>query len=925
MWARLRNKLRFLFRRDRFDRELSEEMDFHREMLEVEKARQGLAREAAAVSARRQLGNTTLAREDARDVWIVTWLDTLAADVRYALRTMVSNKTFSALAILSLALGIGANTAIYSFMDSILLRSLPVPDPGSLVVLNWHAKDARHDFVMRGMSGTTYDDPTTGTTAGIFPFPAFELFRKYDSVFSTVFAHFQCWQVRRVNLTIEGQADIATGWNVSGDYFRGLGVPPAAGRLVIPDDDRAGAPAVAVVSYGLSQRRFGGADNAVGRSILIDNLPFTVVGVTPPEFFGVDPAAAPDVYLPIHTNELLGAGKQFGFRPEDYLAQNYYWIQVMGRLRPGVGLAHAQAALAPAFQQWVESTASNDRERANLPELLVQEGAGGLDSLRRQFSQPLYVLMTLVGLILALTCANVANLLLARAAARRREMALRLSLGAGRLRVVRQLLTESVLLAWLGGALGVLFAIWGMRFLTLLLANGRANFTLHADLNWHVLGVVAALSLLTGVLFGLAPALQATRVDVMPALKATRAGQPQAAPALRRVGQSRLLVVSQIAISLLMLVAAGLFVRTLSNLQSIELGFNRENVLLFQLDARKAGHKDPEIAAFYRDLRRRLAAIPGVRHASLAKASLIGGEHGLPIGVSGSPPDPANRFLTVGPGFFATMQIPILAGRDFEERDGPGSPAVAVINEAFAQATFGDRNPLGQRLTLREAGEGDRVARDMEIVGVSRNARYGGLTRAIPPVVYMPYDQGYPQPDQMTYALRTLGDPLRHVQSVREIVRQADARVPVSDVRTQAADIDRTINQEITFAELCSAFAILALVIACVGLYGTVSYNVARRTGEIGIRMALGAQRSGVVRMVLREVLVLVAGGLAIGMAAAVGRSRFVASFLYGLKANDPLTLALAVMTLLSTALVAAYAPARKASRVDPMIALRQE
>ncbi len=894
-------------------------------MLELEKTREGLAREAAAAGARRQLGNPTLAREYAREVWIIAWLDTLGADVRYALRALAANKTFGALAILSLALGIGANTAIYSFMDSILFRSLPVPDPESLVVLTWHAGDTRRDSVMHGMSGTTYEDPRSGVTAGIFPFPAFELFREYDSVFSAVFAHCQSWQVRRVNLTVNGQAGIATGWNVSGDYFRGLGVPPAAGRLIVPGDDQAGAPAVAVVSHGFSQARFGGADNAVGRSILVDNLPFTVVGVTPPEFFGVDPAAAPDVYLPIHTNELLGAGKLFGFRPEDYLARNYYWVQVMGRLRPGVGLAQAQAALAPAFQQWVAGTAANDRQRANLPTLVVKEGAGGLDSLRRQYSQPVYVLMTLVGLILALTCANVANLLLARAAARRREMALRLSVGAGRLRIVRQLLTESVVLASLGGALGVLFAVWGIRFLTLLLANGRASFTLHADLNWHVLGVAAALSLLTGLLFGLAPALQSTGPDVMPALKQTRAAQPAARHSFRRVRLGHVLVAGQIAISLLLLVAAGLFVRTLSNLQSIDLGFNRRNVLLFQVDARKAGHKDPEIAAFYADLRKRFSAIPGVRSASLERDSLIQGEHGLPIGVSGSPPDPANRFLTVGPAFFATMQIPILAGRDFEEHDGPGSPAVAVINQVFAKANFGDRNPLGQHLTLREAGGGDRVARDMEIVGVSRNARYGGLTRAIPPVVYMPYDQGYPQPNQMVYALRTSGDPLRYVDSVREMVRQADARVPVSDVRTQAADIDQAINQEITFAELCSGFAILALAIACVGLYGTVSYNVARRTGEIGIRMALGAPRGAVVRMVLREVSVRVAGGLAIGMATALGTSRFVASFLYGMKANDPLTLGLAVTTLLGTALAAAYAPARKASRIDPTIALRQE
>jgi predicted permease len=913
-------KLRWLTERRNKEAELREELQFHLEEEAEQHQAEGLAREQARWAARRGLGNLTLLQENTRAMWGWTVLEQLAQDLRYGFRTMAANRLFTFLAVSSLALGIGANTAIYSFMDSILLRSLPVSDPSSLVVLKWHAKATRRDSVMKSMSGSTWGDTKSGETSGMFPFPAFELFQKDDSVFSTVFAHFQYWQARKLNLTIKGQAGITTGWSVSGGYFRGLGVLPAAGRLIIPDDDRAAAPPAAVVSHAFSQRRFGGAANAVGQRILVDNLPFTVVGVTPPEFFGVDPAASPDVYLPMHTNELL-----FGFRPENYLARNYYWVQVMGRLRPGVSLAQAQATMAPAFQQWVASTAANDRERANLPALLVSPGAGGLDSLRRRYSQPLYVLMTLVGLILALACANVANLLLARAAARRREMALRLSVGAGRLRIARQLLTESLLLASLGGVLGVLFAIWGIRFLTLLLANGRANFTLHAELNWHVLGAAAALSLLTGVLFGLAPALQATRVDVLPALKEMRAGQPGARHSFRRVSPSHVLVVCQIAISLLMLVAAGLFVRTLSNLQSIELGFNRENVLLFQLDARKAGHKDPEIAAFYGDLRQRFSAVPGVRNASLSEDSLIEAGTGLPIGVSGAPPSPDNRILNVGPAFFATMQIPILAGRDFQESDRPGSPAVAVINEVFAKANFGDRNPLGQHLVMRKGGKGDLLARDMEIVGVSRNARYGGLKEAIPPLVYMPYNQGYPQPDQMVYALRTLGDPLRYVSSVRELVRQADARVPVSDVRTQVADIDQTINQEIAFARLCSGFAILALAIACVGLYGTVSYNVARRTGEIGIRMALGAQRGGVVRMVLREVLVLAAVGLAIGLAAAVGTSKFVASFLYGMKHNDPLALTLAVVTLLGAALLAGYLPARKASRIDPMTALRHE
>jgi macrolide transport system ATP-binding/permease protein len=918
-------KLSWLRRRRGKEDELREELQFHLEEEAEERQAQGLADEEARRAARREFGNLALVQENTRAAWGWTVLEQFLQDFRYAVRTMLINKAFTALAALSLALGIGANTAIYSFMDAILLRSLPVSDPKSLVVLNWHAKPVGRDFVMHGMSGNTYDDPNSGTTAGIFPYPAFELFRKNDAVFSSVFAHCQYWQVRILNVAVKGQADLAAGWNVSGDYFGGLGVPPAAGRLINPYDDRAGAPAVAVVSYGFSQRRFGGAANAAGQPILIDNLPFTVVGVTPPEFFGVDPAAAPDVYLPMHTNELVGAGHQFGFRPAVYLERNEYWVDVMGRLRPGVSVAQAQAALAPAFHQWVASTATNDKERANLPELVVTQGAGGLDTLRRRYSKPLYVLLTLVGLILVLACANVANLLLARAAARRREMALRLSVGAGRFRIVRQLLTESVLLASLGGALGVLLAIWGIRFLTLLLANGEESFTLHADLNWHVLAVAVGLSLLTGVLFGLAPALQSTRVDLMPALKEIRGGQPVARRLFRRVGLSQVLVTVQIGISLLMLVAAGLFVRTLSNLESIELGFNRQNLLLFQVDARKAGHKDPEIVAFYADLRRRFSSVPGVRSVSLSEDSLIAGEHGLPIGVSGAEPNDANRILTVGPAFFTTMQISIVAGRDFKEGDRAGSPPVAVINQVFAKANFGNRNPLGQHVILREGGDASRLARDMEIVGVSSNARYGRLTKKIPPVVYMPYDQGYPQPNQMVYELRTSGAPLRYVNAVRERVRQADARVPVSEIRSQVEDIDQRINQEIIFAKLCTGFAILALVIACVGLYGTVSYNVARRIGEIGIRVALGAQRGRVVWMVLREVCVVAAVGLAISVPIASVTSKLVESFLYGMKPNDPLALTLAVVILLSAAILAGYVPARKASRIDPMVALRHE
>jgi macrolide transport system ATP-binding/permease protein len=910
MIGELYRRFKYYFHRRQFEAELNEEMQHH----------------LALSGAPQQFGNVTLLKEDSRAMWAWTFWEQLAQDLRYALRTMAGNRAFTALAVLSLALGIGANTAIYSFMDSILLRSLPVKDPESLVVLNWHSKQVAKwgSFVMHSINGSTYDDPKSGTTSGIFPYPAFELFQTQDSVFSSVFAYHPAGEL---NVIFKGQADITNGEYVSGDYFRGLGVPPAAGRLIIPDDDRAGAPPVAVISFTFSQRRFGGAANAAGQSILINNLPFVVAGVTPPGFFGVDPAANPEVYVPMHANLSPNTAANASSQPAEFLDRNFYGTEMMGRLRPGVSAVQAQAVLAPMFQKWVESTAENDRERANLPLLTVQPGAGGLDNLRRRFSKPLYVLMTLVALILAIACANVANLLLARAASRRREIALRLSVGAGRRRVVKQLLTESVLLASLGGALGILFAIWGIRFLTLLLANGSGSFTLHAELNWHVLTVAVALSFATGILFGLAPALQSTRVDVISAMKETRAGELVGGHSFWRFGVSHMLVIGQIAVSLLMLVAAGLFVRTLTNLQSIELGFSRENLLLFELNARKAGHKDPEIATFYGDLLKRFSAIPGVRDVSLSNQSLIKAGYGLSIEIHGKPANGDNRMLVVGPGFFRTMQIPLVAGRDIDERDRLGSQRVAVVSEYFAKLNFGDENPLGQHVVFR--ARPDRPTelreRDMEIVGVCKNLRYGGLKDKARPVMYIPYNQGYPQPQKMVYELRTAGNPLQYANTVREIVHQADALVPIANVKTQAAEIDQTINQEIVFAELCSGFAILALVIACVGLYGTVSYNVARRTGEIGIRMALGARRANVVRMILKQVLILAAIGLAIGVPVAFGTSKLVASFLYEMKPNDPRALVAAVVILLGAAVIAGYAPARRASRIDPMVALRHE
>ena len=893
---------------------LREEMELHLAEEAAELEADGMTPECAKAEARRRFGNVGLKHEESREIWIKRFWSELGQDIRYGCRTMTANKAFNAMAVLSLALGIGANTTIYSFMESILLRSLPVADPESLVVLNWHSRPPRDGgkesvHVMHGVQGMAWPGDKGAMVSGMFPYGAFETLREENPVFSTLFGYFN--GLNRT-LAIRGQASSASTEYVTGEYFRGLAVSPAAGRPIDSEDDRPGAAPVAVISFATSQRRFGGLSSAIGQPVLVDNVPFTVIGVAPPEFFGVDPAAAPDLYLPLHTNLLVDGARAARMYPDG----NFYWIEMMGRLRPGVSMAQAQAALAPRFHQWVATTATTDGERAKLPALMLNPGAAGLGGLRRQYSKPLYALLAMVGLILAIACANIASLLLARAAARRREMAVRLSLGAGRFRVVRQLLTESVMLASLGGALGVLFAIWGVRSLTLLLSKGQQNFTLHAELNWNVLGVTAALSVVCGLLFGLAPAIQSTRPDVMPALKNGRGGGP------RRRAQ-HVLVVAQIAVSFLILVAAGLFVRTLNNLHSVQLGYARENILLFSLNARQTGHRDPEIATFYADLRKRFESIPGVIGATLSQSSIVNaGRAGPairgPMKIGAVTIEDA-RVLAAGPRFLATMQIPILAGREIDDRDQPGSRPVAVIGERLARTYFGNENPVGRRITLPDE------KRDLEIVGVSANLRYGGLKNEEESrmTVFVAVSQF--SPDRITYALRTAGDPLRFVRSVREIVREADSRIPVTNVVTQAAEIDRTISRELTFAKLCTAFAVLALLTACVGLYGTMSYGVARQVGEIGIRMALGAQRGAVEWMVLRRVLLLAAVGLAIGVPAALIASQLVKSFLFETQPNDPGTLALAGVVLLSAAILAGLAPARRASRIDPLAALRHE
>jgi predicted permease len=822
-------------------------------------------------------------------------------DFRFAFRMMRKNPGFTAVAVLTLALGIGPNTAIFSLMDAVMLKRLPVKQPEQLIELM-----TAHSVGPAFISGKAYNS---------FSYPALQHLRQHNRSLSGLVASSNS----RFYCVVEGvPPERVAGQYVTGDFFSVLGVSSVIGRTITSDDDRFGAPnPVAVISDGYWARRFGRNPAVLGKGIVVENVPLTIVGVIPEQFFGTQVGSRVDLWAPLSTEPLMR-------QPSWTSSAGPKWLQLIGRLKPGVSLEQARADLDILFRPAVIERelalqlTPEVRQAALSLKLRVESASNGLSGLRRQFSKQLAVLMVIVGLVLLIACANLANLLLARAAARQREIAVRLALGAGRARLIKQLLTESLLLALIGAAAGVLLADSSTQYLLKLWASGRNQILLDVQPDARALVFTGLLSVLTALLFGLAPALRASRTDLIPALKEGGRGAESGGSRQRL---SRGLIVVQIALSLVLLVGAGLFLRTLRNLHSIDLGFERENILLVKLDPSHSGYSPEKTRGLFMRLLEGFQAIPGVRSASLSwNPPVAGGGSSRTVSVEGRAPGPeADREIYmnwVAPRYFETLGVPLIAGRDFGSHDTPDSPRVVILNRTMARLFFGDANPIGQRIRVE-----DNDIR--EIVGVVGDSHYLEIREKIAPTLYLNTFQG--QTPGSEFAIRTSGDPVAVIPAVRREIESQATGVAIDSVRTLTGQVDAWLVQERLVALLSSCFGGLALFIAAVGLYGVLSYSVARRTQEIGIRMALGAQRFDVVAMILKGILRLVCVGLVIGIPLSLVLGRFVANLLYGITPADPLTIAAGALVLTIVALLAGYLPARRASRVDPMDALRRE
>ena len=839
-------------------------------------------------------------------------MQTLWQDIRYGLRMLGKNPGFTAIAVATLALGIGANTAIFSLLNAIMLQSIPVRNPQELVVLRWSAHAHPQNAGSSSFGDCQWTRWTSSSSGSCsFPYPMFKEIRNQDEGFSNVAAFAGPAQV---DLSGNGTATVVHAELVSGDYFQTLGVTAALGRTIQPDDEREGSEAVVVLSHAYWESGFGGAADAVGKVIKLNGVPFTIVGIADPGFTRLTPGRGYDMWVPL--SQFGSLRLQWGNSSTD--AKNW-WLVVMGRLRPGVTQQQAQSAVSLLFRN--QLIADKTFKAEDQPEVALIPAQKALSGIRGRFEQPLLILMAAVAILLLISCANVAGLLLSRAATREKEVAVRLALGAGRSRLIRQLLTESVMLSCMGAALGVLLAYWGAAALTtFIFGNSYSSFgAVDTSPDATVLGITMAVAVLTGVLFGLAPALRGTRIDVGPVLKENAGSLSGASFGGRRFGLGSALVVAQVALCLIVLAGAGLVVRSLANLKNINPGFDTRNVLEFAIDPSLTGYYQKDrIEPLYRELQTRLSSLPGVQSVSYSSGTLLDGglwTEDLKVEGQTNKGTVESQMLAVGSDFFHTMKIPLLTGRTLSAADMGATQSVAVVNRAFVETFLDKRQPLGLHF-----GGDDPKSRQYEIVGVVGDTKYAGLRDEIKPTAYIPLREG-----EAHFAIRTAMNTQALVPIVRKVVSELDNNLPVYDVKTQTERIERLLFNERLLARLASLFGLLALVLACLGLYGLLAYEVARRTREIGIRAALGAQSRDVLRLVGGQGLLLIALGFVLGVVAAVGVTSSLSSFLYGVKPTDPATFLAVGALLLLVGLTACYIPARRATQVDPMVALRYE
>jgi predicted permease len=910
--------------------ELDEEIRSHLRMAIRDRVERGETPEQAEAAARREFGNVGLVKEVTREMWGWGWWERLLQDIRYGLRFMRRGPGFTAVAVLTLALGIGANTAIFSVVDAVLLRNLPVKEPAQLVLFRSIGGDG---YDIGAHNGSITRDSSGQTIKSSFPYQTYTRFREQQSALSEVFA----FGTLGLNVNAFGQADVASGQAVSGNYYTALGVPAVVGRTLTDDDDNAAAPPVAVITHRYWLSRFGGDPAVIGQQINLNHNPFTIVGVTPPGFNGtLNVGTSPDITIPIAWESQLMAERS-------RMKNNMWWLRLMGRLKPGVSMEEAQSQLSGVFQQSVVEHRAARISRAQAegreapapldqnapPRLAAFPGNQGETNTRLDYQVPLSILFIAVGLVLLIACANVANLLLARAASRQREIAVRLALGAGRGRLIRQLLTESLLLATLGGAFGLLLAFW---FKDGLLAvsdwGGQQMSALDARLDLRVLVFTVALSWAAGLLFGLAPAWRATRVDLAPSLK----DNFRSAGSSPRSLFTKALIVAQVALSLLLMIGAGLFLNTLINLRRVDPGFNPSDLLLFEVEPGLSGYQKEPLANLYRQMSERIEAVPGVRSVTFSANPLLARsatELALYLPSTNAAregnasPAGAIHVHQVRENFLGAMEIPLLGGRAFTTRDDARAPRVAIVNQSFAKQFLPDGSPIGKRFGLDPA-EADGI----EIIGLALDAKYTSQRDQAPPTIYLPWEQELSALGSATFEVRTSGDPSLHVAAIRQAVREVDRDLPLKGIKTQAEQADETLAMERLFARLFSLFGLLALVLAAVGLYGMLAWSVTQRQHEIGIRVALGASRSSVMKMILHQGLTLTLLGVVLGLAGASVLAKNLQSLshmLYGIEPTDLLTFGGIALFLMLVALVACYIPARRATKVDPLVALRYE